>query len=69
MKYLSKRALCLQILKENSRITVGDILGWLASGMTYVQIIEDFPELKERDILNALAFAAAKENRTTTVAA
>lgn len=54
---------------ENTRITVGDILGWLASGMTYGQIIEDFPELKENDILNALAFAAAKENRTTTVAA
>jgi uncharacterized protein (DUF433 family) len=32
------------------RITVYDILGWLASGMTHKEIIEDYPELKEEDI-------------------
>ncbi len=40
------------------RITVGDILGWLASGMTREQIVDDFPELTQEDIAAALAFAA-----------
>jgi uncharacterized protein (DUF433 family) len=40
-----------------TRITVGDILGWLASGMTYEQVLEDFPELDMDKILAALAFA------------
>ncbi len=50
------------------RITVGDVLGWLASGMSVAEIIEDFPELTEADIRAALAFAAEREH-TTTVAA
>lgn len=47
---------------RNMRITVGDILGWLAAGMTHEEIREDFPELTEDDILAALAYAADKEN-------
>jgi uncharacterized protein (DUF433 family) len=43
------------------RITVYDILGWLASGMTNKEIIEDYPELKEEDIYAALSFAANRE--------
>ena len=42
------------------RISVGDILGWLASGMTEAEILEDFPELSEADIRAALAFAAER---------
>ena len=45
------------------RISVGDILGWLAAGMSYKEIIEDFPDLTEEDIQAALAYTAAKENR------
>jgi uncharacterized protein (DUF433 family) len=45
------------------RITVGDILGWLASGMTNAEIIEDFDELNEDDIYAALSFAADRENK------
>lgn len=45
------------------RITVGDILGWLASGMTIKEILEDFSELNEDDIYAALSFAADKENK------
>ena len=45
------------------RISVGDILGWLAAGMTYEEIIADFPDLTKDDIQAALAFSAAKENR------
>jgi uncharacterized protein (DUF433 family) len=44
-----------------TRITVGDILSWLASGMTHNQIEEDYPNIKEEDILAALAFAANRE--------
>ena len=39
------------------RIAVDDVLGWLASGMTPAEIIEDFPELTHADILACLAFA------------
>ncbi len=51
-----------------TRITVADVLGWLANGMSYEQIIEDFPQLSKDQILACLAFAAAKE-RTIRVAA
>lgn len=44
------------------RITVGDILAWLASGMSMDDIISDFPELTKDDIYASLAFAAHKEN-------
>lgn len=40
------------------RITVSDILGWLASGMSHAEIIDDFPELNEVDILAALNFVS-----------
>ena len=50
------------------RITVGDVLGWLASGMSEAEILTDFPELTEADIRAALAFAAERE-RSTSVAA
>ena len=45
------------------RITVGDILGWLASGMSIADILKDFDELTEEDIYAALSFAAGRENR------
>jgi len=38
------------------RITVYDILPWLAAGMSHPEIIDDFPELEEADILVALGF-------------
>ena len=45
------------------RITVSDILGWLASGMTVQDIITDYDELTETDIYAALSYAADRENR------
>jgi uncharacterized protein (DUF433 family) len=44
------------------RITIYDILGWLAAGMTPAEIVEDFPDLHEDDIRAALAFAADREH-------
>jgi uncharacterized protein (DUF433 family) len=50
------------------RITVGDILGWLASGMTIQEILADFDELTEEDIYAALSYAADRENRIYQIA-
>jgi uncharacterized protein (DUF433 family) len=38
------------------RITVYDILGWLASGMTANQILTDYPELQQSDISASLSY-------------
>jgi uncharacterized protein (DUF433 family) len=46
---------------RHMRISVGDVLGWLASGMSHDEILNDFPELTNDDILAALSFAAQKE--------
>lgn len=46
------------------RITVYDVLGYLASGMTIEEILDDFPDLTREDILACLAYAADAEKRT-----
>ncbi len=48
---------------SGSRISVYDVLGWLASGMSVDQLLSDYPELKEIEIRACLAFAADKEHR------
>jgi len=48
------------------RITVSDVLGWLAAGMSHEQIRADFSELTEDDIRACLAFAADRERRVVT---
>jgi uncharacterized protein (DUF433 family) len=45
------------------RITVSDVLSYLASGMSEDQILEDFPDLTREDIRACLAFAADRERR------
>jgi uncharacterized protein (DUF433 family) len=46
------------------RITVYDVLGWLASGMSMTEIIDDFPELTETDIKACLEeFVADRDRR------
>ena len=46
-----------------TRISVYDVLNWLANGMTKKEIIEDFPELTEEKINACLFFAADKEHK------
>jgi uncharacterized protein (DUF433 family) len=46
---------------KGTRITVYDVLQWLASGMSHEEIISDFPQLNENQILACLAYAANKE--------
>jgi uncharacterized protein (DUF433 family) len=53
---------------RNMRITVYDILSWLASGMSVQEIISDFPELTEQDITASLQFAADRENKVHRLA-
>ncbi len=48
---------------RHMRIAVADVLGWLAAGQTHQQILDDFPELTDDDILACLAYAADRERR------
>jgi uncharacterized protein (DUF433 family) len=49
------------------RITVTDVLEYLAAGMSVEQIIDDFPDLTAEDIRACLAFAADRERRLCVV--
>jgi len=51
------------------RISVGDVLGWLAEGQTPAQILADYPELTDEDIRACLAYAAARESHEVRLAA
>jgi uncharacterized protein (DUF433 family) len=50
------------------RITVEDILRWLASEMSVEDILNDFSELTRQDILVALEFSAMRQHRTIVAA-
>lgn len=49
------------------RITVYDVLDWLASGMDESAILDEYPELTRDDIRACLAFAANREHQLTTL--
>ena len=49
------------------RISVYDVLGWLAAGMSQDEILDDFPELTKEDIRACLIFAADREHRLTAM--
>ena len=51
------------------RITVSDVLEYLASGMAEDEIINDFPELTREDIRACLAFAADREKKLSVATA
>jgi uncharacterized protein (DUF433 family) len=51
------------------RITVSDVLEYLASGMTEAEILQDFPELTPDDIHACLAFAADREKKLAVAVA
>lgn len=53
---------------KGTRITVYDVLEYLAGGMTEAQLLGDFPDLAAADIRASLAFAAARERRVSSVA-
>ena len=54
---------------RNMRITVYDILSYLAAGMSYDEVLEDFPYLEKEDILASLEYAAERERYTLAASA
>jgi uncharacterized protein (DUF433 family) len=54
---------------RGTRIAVGDVLGYLAAGMSEEKIVADFPQLTRDDIRACLAYAAERERRTLTIPA
>ncbi len=49
------------------RITVYDVLGWLAEGISETEILDDYPELESSDIRACLAFAAEREHSLAAI--
>lgn len=49
------------------RITVYDVLSWLATGMTTDEILSDYPELTADDIAACLSFAADREHKLFSI--
>ena len=54
---------------RGTRITVGDVLGYLAGGMTEAELLADFPQLSHDDIRACFAYAAERERRTVSIPA
>lgn len=54
---------------RHMRITVYDVLGWLASGMSTAEILADFPDLTVEDVHAALAFAADRDHHLVAASA
>jgi len=49
---------------RGTRITVGDVLGYLAGGTAEEELMEEFPQITREDIRACLAYAAERERRT-----
>lgn len=47
---------------KGTRIAVYDVLSWLSNGMTVQNILEDFPEINEEEVLACLAYSADREH-------
>ena len=52
-----------------TRLTVGDVLSYLAGGMSEDEVLADFPQLTREDIRACLAFAADRERRLMSIPA
>ena len=54
---------------RGTRIAMGDVLGYLAGGMSEDRLLADFPQLTREDIRACLAYAAERERRTPGIPA
>ncbi len=54
---------------RGTRISVGDVLGYLAGGMREDELLQDFPQLERDDIRACLAYAAERERITLGIPA
>jgi uncharacterized protein (DUF433 family) len=48
---------------RGTRVTVGEVLGFLAAGASEIDLLADFPQLNHEDVLACLGFAAERERR------
>ena len=74
MNYLSRTTIDPEVrfgkpCVRGTRMTVGDVLSYLASGMTEDDILADFPQLTRDDIRACLACAAERERRILSIPA
>lgn len=63
MRVVTRSDTLLKPSVRGTRITVGEVLGFLAAGGSEAELIEDFPQLTHEDILACLGFAAERERR------
>ena len=54
---------------RGTRLTVGEVLGYLAAGRSENELLADFPQLVHADVLACLAFAAERERRLVAIPA
>ena len=54
---------------RGTRVTVGEVLGHLAGGMSEAELLSSFPQLTHEDVLACLAYAAEREPRTLSIPA
>ncbi len=54
---------------KHTRVSVYDVLGWLAAGMTVSEILNDYPELSADDIQACLVYAAEREHHLVVIVA
>jgi uncharacterized protein (DUF433 family) len=54
---------------RDTRITVYDVLSYMAAGMSSEEILADFPSLEKEDLIACLAYAADRERKFTTLPA
>ena len=54
---------------RGTRITVHDVLDYMAGGMSEDEVLADFPELEREDVGACLAFAASSERRSSRIRA
>jgi len=54
---------------RSTRLTVGEVLGYLAGGMSEAEVLASFPQLTHGDVLACLAYAAERERRTLSIPA
>jgi uncharacterized protein (DUF433 family) len=52
---------------RGTRVTVGDVLGYLAAGMSEAEFLAEFPQLTHEDVLACFGFAADRERRLASV--
>ena len=52
---------------RGTRLTVGEVLGYLADGMSEAEVLSSFPQLTHEDVLACLAYAAERERRTLSI--